>query len=62
MDPNLIRSLTMMLQESNPLIQLYLTARERLTEIREAESNCRLIIYVLNSGSLGARSNLIQMS
>ena len=44
LDANLIRSLTLMLQESNPLIQLYLTAQERFAEIREAEDNCRIIL------------------
>ena len=35
----MVASLTLMLQESNPLIQIYLTARERFVEISEAESN-----------------------
>jgi len=44
LDANLIRSLTLMLQESNPMIQLYLTAQEWFAEIREAEDNCRIIL------------------
>ena len=44
LDANLIRSLTEMLQKCNPLIQLYLTARERFAEIGAAEDNCRLIL------------------
>ena len=39
LDANLIRSLTMTLQESNPLIQMYLTAHERFAEIRAVEDN-----------------------
>ena len=40
----LIASLTTMLHEHNPLIQLYQTARERFAAISEAEDNCRLIL------------------
>jgi len=63
MDPNLIQALTMMLQESNPLIQLYLTARERLAEIREAGSNSRVVLnpqlrVVVRGGADLRRENL----
>jgi len=44
LDPEIIRSLTMMLQESNPMIQIYLTAKERLAEIAQAEDNFCLIL------------------
>ena len=63
LDANLIRSLTLMLQESNPLIQLYLTARERFAEISRAEDNCRIIInpqlrLVVEQGADRRRENL----
>ena len=63
LDANLIHSLTMMLQESNPLIRLYLTARERLAEISEMEENCRLILnpqlrLVVERGADRRRENL----
>ena len=63
LDANLIRSLTHMLQESNPLIQLYLTARERFAEIGETEDNCRLILnpqlpLVVERGADLRRENL----
>jgi len=53
----------MMLQESNPLIQLYLTARERLGEIREVGSNCGLVLnpqprVVVREGADPRRQNL----
>ena len=44
LNADLITSLTMMLHESNPLIQIYLTARERFAAISQAEDNCRLIL------------------
>jgi len=44
LDANLIGSGTIMLQEFNPLIQLYLTANERLAEIRGAEAKYHLIL------------------
>ena len=63
LDANLIRSLTDMLQQHNPLIQLYLTARERFAEISEAEDNCRLILnpqlrLVVERGADLRRENL----
>jgi hypothetical protein len=63
LDANLILSLTLMLQESNPLIQLYLTAHERLAEIRGAEDNYRLILnpqlsLVVERGADLRRENL----
>jgi len=63
LDPNLIHSLTMMLQRSNPLIQLYLTARERYAEISEEGSDARLILnpqlrLVVERGADRRRENL----
>ena len=52
-----------MLQECNPLIQLYLTARERFAEIGAAEDNCRFILnpqlrLVVERGADLRRENL----
>ena len=63
LDANLIGSLTIMLQESNPLLQLYLTANERLAEIRGAEASYRLILnpqlsLVVERGADRRRENL----
>ena len=63
MDSNLICSLTEMLQECNPLIQLYFTARERFAEIGETEDKCRLILnpqlrLVVERGADLRRENL----
>jgi len=63
LDAHLIRSLTLMLQESNPLIQLYLTAQERFAEIRAVEDNCRMILnpqlrLVVERGADLRRENL----
>jgi len=63
LDANLIRALTLMLEESNPLIQLDLTARERFAEIRAVEGNCRLILntqlrLVVERGADLRRENL----
>ena len=60
---NLISSLPMMLQGSNPLIQLYLTARERFAAISEVEDNCRLILnpqllLIVERGADRRRENL----
>lgn len=63
LNANLIRSLTMMLQDLNPLIQVYLTAQERFAEISETEDNCRLILnpqlrLVVERGADLRRENL----
>jgi len=63
LDPNLILSLTQMLQVSNPLVQLYLTAQERFAQISEGEDNCRLILnpqlrLVVERGADLRRENL----
>ena len=63
LDANLIHALTMMLHESNPLIQLYLTARERFAAISEREDNCRLILnpqlrLIVERGADRRRENL----
>jgi len=63
LDANLIRSLTLMLQESNPLIQMYLTAQERFAGIRAVEDNCRMILnpqlhLVVERGADLRRENL----
>ena len=63
LDADLLTSLTLMLQESNPLIRIYLTARERFVEISEAESNFRLILnpqlrLVVERGADLRRENL----
>ena len=63
LNANLIQSLTEMLQECNPLLQLYLTAREHFAEIGEAEENCRLILnpqlrLVVERGADLRRENL----
>ena len=63
LDADIVASLTLMLQESNPLIQIYLTARERFVEISEAESNFRLILnpqlrLVVERGADLRRENL----
>ena len=44
LDANIIYSLTIMLHESNPMIQYYLTARERFAEVAQAEDNFRIIL------------------
>jgi len=44
LDAEIIRSLTLMLQESNPMICYYLTARERFAEIAQAEDNFHIIL------------------
>ena len=44
LDANLIRSLTLMLHECNPLIQVYLTARERFEQVIAEGDNCRIIL------------------
>jgi hypothetical protein len=63
LDANLILSLTLMLQESNPLIQVYLTARERFAEIAAAEDDFRIILnpqlnLVVERGADLRRENL----
>jgi len=63
LDANVIRPLTLMLQESNPLIQLYLTGQERFAEIRAVEDNCRMILnpqvrLVVERGADLRRENL----
>ena len=63
LDADIVASLTLMLQESNPLIRIYLTARERFVEISEAESNFRLILnpqlrLVVERGADLRRENL----
>ena len=44
LDAEIIRSLTLMLQKSNPMIQYYLTAHEPFAEIAQAEDNFRIIL------------------
>ena len=63
LDANLIHSLTMMLHQSNPLIPIYLTARERFAAISVAEDNCRLILnpqlrLIVERGADRRRENL----
>ena len=63
LDADIVASLTLMLQESNPLIQIYLPARKRFVEISEAESNFRLILnpqlrVVVERGGDLTRENL----
>ena len=63
LDPNLILSLTMMLQRSNPLIQLYRTAREQYARISEEGGDARLILdpqlsLVVERGADRRRENL----
>ena len=60
---DIISFLTLMLQETNPLIQIYLTARERLIEIAEAETSFRIILnpqlrLVVEQGADLRRENL----
>jgi len=62
-DADIVASLTLMLQESNPLIRIYLTARERFVEISAAESNFHLILnpqlgLVVERGADLRRENL----
>ena len=66
LDPEIVRSLTMMLQESNPMIQIYLTAKERLAQLAQAEDNFRLILnprlqLVVERGADLRRENLPTM-
>jgi len=63
LDADIISSLTLMLQETNPLIHIYLTARERLIEIAEAETSFRIILnpqlrLVVERGADLRRENL----
>ena len=63
LDPNLIASLTMMLQRSNPLIQLYLSAREQYAKISEEGGDACLILnpqlsLVVERGADRRRENL----
>ena len=63
LDANLVHSLTMMLHQSNPLIQIYLTAGERFAAISGAKDNCRLILnpqlrLIVERGADRRRENL----
>ena len=63
LDANLVRALTMMLHQSNPLIQIYLTVREGFAEISGTEDNCRLILnpqlhLIVERGADRRRENL----
>jgi len=63
LDPEIVHSLTLMLQQSNPMIQIYLTAKERLADIAQAEDNFRLILnpqlqLVVERGADMRRENL----
>ena len=63
LDAEIIRSLTLMLQESNSMIRYYLTARERFAEIAQAEDNFHIILnprleLVLEHGADLRRENL----
>ncbi|CUS07467.1 unnamed protein product [Tuber aestivum] len=44
LNPDLIHSLTLMLQESNPLIQYYLTASELFATLAHSEDNFRILL------------------
>ena len=63
LDADIMSSLTLMLQETNPLIHIYLTARERLIEIAEVETSFRIILnpqlrLVVERGADLRRENL----
>ena len=63
LNPEIVHSLTLMLQQSNPMIQIYLTAKERLADISQAEDNFRLILnpqlqLVVERGADMRRENL----
>ena len=63
LDAEIIGALTFMLQESNPMIKIYLTAQERFAEIAQAEDNFRIILnpqlrLVLEHGADLRRENL----
>jgi len=63
LDPEIVHSLTLMLQQSNPMIQMYLTAKERLADIAQAEDNFCLILnpqlqLVVERGADMRRENL----
>jgi len=63
LDPEIVSSLTLMLQEFNPMIQIYLTAKERLAELAQAEDNFCLILnprlqLVVERGADLRRENL----
>jgi len=63
LDAEIVHSLTLMLQECNPMIRMYLTARERLAEIALAEDPFRLILnerlqLVVERGADLRRENL----
>ena len=63
LDQTLIASLTRMLQEVCPYIQLYLTVRERFAQLSEQESNLRIILdprlsLIVESGADMRRENL----
>jgi hypothetical protein len=63
LDARLIASLTEMLQEASPFIQLYLTARERFAQLAEQEPDLRIILnpqmsLVVETGADLRRENL----
>jgi len=63
LDMTIIASLTRMLQEVSPFIQLYLTARERFAQLSEQEQNLRIILdprlsLIVESGADRTRENL----
>ena len=63
LDAEIVHSLTLMLQECNLMIRMYLTARERLAEIALAEDRFRLILnpglqLVVERGADLRRENL----
>ena len=63
LDVSLIASLTEMLQNVSPYIQLYLTAKERFAQLSEQEPNLRIILnpqlsLVVESGADMRRENL----
>ncbi|KAG0644478.1 hypothetical protein HOY80DRAFT_1028878 [Tuber brumale] len=63
LDRDIMISLTQMLQETSPYIQLYLTARERFAQLSENEPNLRIILdpqlkLVVESGADMRRENL----
>ena len=63
LDANLIHSITMMLHQSNPLIRIHLTARERFAAISRAKDNCCLILnpqlhLIVERGADRRRMNL----